>query len=329
MKRAEKRALSSILALVMMLQIVFVSGITASASNEMPIVPAEPQVSISGLNLLLDGEIGLVYHVYVPDDYPDGYVTLSCKDDTVRIDIKDCTAFDKNLRYMFTYHLSAIALSEEVTITVYDKNGTSLATASESAEGYAKRLLDDPKATDAEKKVAETLINYGHYAQLACAEANGWVIGETFAETAAFYAPSVDPSVFSGYDIEWSTHSGSFTELSVSLRLDYKTSLVLYVPVDEKPTVKVNGKEIEATPGERVANTYRIEIPGINALSLADQYTVEINDVTVTLCAFSYCRLAAEYNNSQNVIDTIRALYEFFIATDSYLHPNTESEAVK
>ena len=331
MKKFGKRMASVILALIMILQIMFVSGITAFADNETPIVPIDdkPEVKINGLNLILDGEIGLVYHVYVPDEFLNGYVVLSCKEDSVTTNIKDCKDKDLNLRYVFTWHLSAIELSEKVTITVYDKDDIELATLSRSAEDYAKLLLKDEKATESEKKVAETLINYGHYAQLACSEANGWVIGEDYAETTAFNAPTVDTSVFSDYAIDWSTRSGSFGNLSMSLRLDYKTSIMLYIPVEEKPTVKVNGEEAEAVLSERVENTYQIEIPGINALCLTNEYTVEINDVTIKLCAFSYCKLAVQHNKSQNTIDAMRALYEFYDATDKYLNPVTESEVSK
>lgn len=325
MKTYEKRSASILLAVILALQMMFVSGITVFAEGtETPIVPIDSSVNINGLNLVLSGEIGLTYHVYVPKKYRDGTMVLKCMDEEITMNITECPQ-DNDHRYTATYYLSAIELSEPVTLTVYAKDDTNhknpLATKSRSAEDYVKLLLEDEKATDKEKNIAKTLINYGHYAQLACSEANGWVIGEDYAETTAYNAPTVDTSVFSDYGSKWNTRSGAVNHLSMSLCLDYKTSIMLYIPVEEQPTVKVNGEEIEAVLSERVKNTYQIEIPGINALNLTDEYTVEIDDVTITLCAFSYCKLAVSHNASQNTINAMRALYEFYQATVAYNTP--------
>ena len=314
----KNRIAALLLAFITALQMM--SGVFVAASEETPIVPVdEPKVTVNSVNMILDGEIGLVFHVTVPDEYLDGYVTLTCKGDTVKTEIRDCTERDKNLRYLFTRHLSAIELSEQVCITVYDKNGTSLATMSRSAEDYAKLLRNNARATEAEKKVAETLINYGHYAQLACAEANGWSVGKDCTATTAFYAPTVDASAFSDYAVDWIARSERFEHPSMSLRLGCNTAILLYIPVKEKPTVKVNGKTVEAVPSAYVENTYEIEIPGIHALNLADEYTVEADDAVFKISAFSYYALAAEHSASRNTVDTVRAMYELYDATEKYL----------
>lgn len=314
--------MSVLLVCVMAIQMICISGITVLAGEETPIVPIEdPKVNISAINLILDGDIGLLYHVVIPEEYRDGYVTLSCKNDTEKINITGYTQTDKNLRYVFTKHLSAVELSEQVLIAVYDKNDVLLAASSNSAKDYADRLLQRPGTTAAEKKVAETLINYAHYAQLLCAEANGWVIGKDYAETPAFYAPTADASVFSKYNIRWSSASKDFDRLSMSLLLDYNTSILLYIPTENKPTVKVNGQTVEATPSPHLANTYVVEIAGINALHLADEYAVTINDVIITFSAFSYCKLEIHRSQNQDAINAMKALYEFYDATNQYLHP--------
>lgn len=321
MKKFGKCTASILLTLIMTLQLMFVSGISILAGNETVIVPIESEVNISGVSLVLNGEIGLVYHVYVPDDYPGAYVILSCKDKSVKTKISDCADLDMDLRYMFTWHLSAIELAEAVTLTVYDAGNKMLAEKTCSVQEYVSHLRTDVKATEKEKAIGEALINYGYYAQLACSKANGWVIGEDYEEITAYNAPDVDTSVFSDYDITWSTRTGSFKKLTMSLHLDYTTSIILYIPLDEKPTVIVNGDAVEAVESERITNTYQVEIPGINVLNLADKYEVSINDVTVEFSAFSYCKLAVDRHASTETINAVRALYEFYEATDKYLNP--------
>lgn len=320
-----KRGLAVLAAAILAVQMIFASGIMVfSDDTETPIIPADTGVEINGLNLVLSGEIGLTFHVYVPRKYRDGTMELKFEnkkdEEPDTMNIAECDR-DNDLRYTATYYLSAIELSEPVTLTVYDADGNPLARKTRSAEDYINQLLDEGGATDKEKNIAETLINYGHYAQLACSEAKGWVIGEDFAETTEIYAPTVDTSVFDKYEIDWQNPTEALPQFSMSLRLDYKTGIHLYLPLEEKPAVTVNGEAAEVIEIDRSGNKYEIFIEGINALNLEDEYEITVNDVTFTLSAFSYCHLAVSYNTSANTIDAMRALYEFYQAIVAYNSP--------
>ncbi len=326
MKTQGKRSISILLAVILILQMMFVSGITAFADGtETPIVPINENVKINGLSLVLNGEIGLTFYVYVDRQYRSGTMEFTFMDEEpITKNITDYPQDSSTRRYMATYYLSAIELSEQVMLTVYDTDGSILAQKSCSAEDYVELLKEDNKATDAEKNVAQTLINYGHFAQLACSEANGWVIGEDYKETTELYAPTVDTSVFDNYEIKWQNHTAIFNQFSMSMRLDYKTGIYLYFSLTEKPTVTVNGEAVEVKESQRLENNYEIFIEGINALNLENKYEITVNDVTFTLSAFSYCNLAVQHNASENTIDAMRALYEFYQATVDY---NTPAEA--
>lgn len=317
-----KRSLAVLAAAILAVQMIFASGIMVfSDDTETEIIPTDSGVEINGLNLVLSGEIGLTFHVYVPRKYRSGTMVLEFMGEkTSPAIINECPQ-DSDYRYTATYYLSAIELSEPVTLTVYDADGNPLARKTRSAEDYINQLLDEGGATDKEKNIAETLINYGHYAQLACSEAKGWVIGEDYAETTEFYAPTVDTAVFDKYEIDWLNPTEALPQFSMSLRLDYKTGIHLYLPLDEKPAVTVNGEAAEVIEIDRSGNKYEIFIEGINALNLEDEYEITVNDVTFTLSAFSYCHLAASYNSSANTIDAMRALYEFYQAIVAYNSP--------
>ena len=329
-----KRTYKIFVSIILVISVLLISAVPAFAGGvEMEDMPDDPpiesRVEISGLNLILSGEIGLAWHISVPDTYQQkGYVKLEFEDadddeEPIIYNITDCKQ-DLEKRFVAIFYLSAIELSRKVKITVYDKNGVVLASKTKSAEEYVKLLLQEGNATEKEETVAKTLINYGHYAQLACSEANGWKVGEDVPETTAFYVPAVDASVFDAYDIEWQKHSATFHQFSMSLKLDYKTGILLYVPTAEKPTVTVNGEAVEVVKSERIENNYEFEIKGINALNLEDEYEITVNDATFTLSAFSYCKLAVQHNTSANTIDAMRALYEFYQATVNY---NTPAEA--
>ncbi len=312
----KKRMLSLFLALIFTFQY----GFTAFADTETPYVPLS-DVDIYGVSLVLSGEIGLTFHVKVKKQYWGGIMELKFenKEDVVPIilNFKDCPSEGLGL-YTATYYLSAIELSEPVMLTVFDADGGVLVQKSCSAEEYVGLLKQDEKATEEEKNVGITLINYGHYAQLACSKANGWEIGEDYKETGEYYKPTVGTSAFNGYKIKWQKHSATPCHFSMSLRLDYKTGIHLYFPFAEKPTVTVNGEAVEVVKSERLENNYEIFIDGINALNLENEYEITVNDVTFNLSAFSYCNLAVKRNTSQNTIDAMRALYEFYRATVYY-----------
>ena len=319
----KKRIISLLIAAFIVLQ----SGIISFAGDtETPIVPTNPNVQINGLSIVLSGEIGLTFYVYVAKPYRGGTMEFTFMDkEPITMNIIDCPVDNSTHRFMATYYLSAIELSEPVTLSVYAADDTEhdkpLAQASYSAEDYVGFLLKDEKATEKEKNVAKTLINYGHYAQLALSEANGWKIGEDYAETTEFFAPTVDTSVFDNYKIDWQNKTELSYQMSMSLSLDYKTGINLYFPLEEKPTVTVNGKAVDVIESERLEDNYEVRIEGINALNLEGEYEITVNGDTFTLSALSYCCLAASYETTEHNIDAMKALYEFYQATVIYNTP--------
>ena len=114
----------------------------------------------------------------------------------------------------------------------------------------------------------------------------------------------------------------------MSLRLDYNTGIHLYFPLEEKPTVVVktvsmeSAEAIEVTKSERLEDCYEIFIDGINALNLEEECEITVNDVTFTLSVFSYCKYAIDNQVDEEVIDAMRALYDFHQAVVAYNLPS-------
>lgn len=313
----KKRFFSALMAFFLAVECLLSAPIPASADTETEIVPiTEDKTKINGLSLTLDGDIGLVYHVSVPTAQKSGYMVLEKSgEQTLRTAIRECPR-DKNGRYTVTQYLSAVELSEPVTLSVYDQSDVLLATKTKTAEDYANALLADRSATAKEKKVAQTLINYGHYAQRACAAANGWEIGIDVAETAAFYPPSVDASVFAPYVVQYD--GVDLLPMALALRLDYRTGILLYFAGKEPPVVTVNGNAVALTACSAGIFSWVTEIEGVNALHLEDEYIVSVDEKKVTLCAFSYGAMLMQDPVSGDTMDAMKALYEFYDATCAY-----------
>lgn len=283
----------------------------------LPASAVDSEVSIEGVSLVLSDGIGLAFRVYVPQKYRSGVMVLEFMDDKpIVVNIADCP-HGNDKRYTVTYYLNAIELSEQVTLYVYaeydDEHSSPLARASCSVEECVALLKDDEKAPEQEKVVAEALMKYGYYAQLACSDTNGWTIGKDYAETIhPVDELGCDVSVFKSYGIDWAKHPETPLNFSVSLQLDYKTGIHLYFPLDEKPTVVVNSEAVEVTDSDRLENTYEVFIEGINLLNLEDKYEITVNTATFMLSAFSCCNSMISDNADENTVNALRALYELY-----------------
>lgn len=284
------------------------SGVTVNAAYG-------ESVDINGLNLVLTGEIGLVFHTVVPDKYLDGTFRLtSTNGETVTYNINDCGQ-DEDGRYLAKYNLSAIELSEPVTLTVLNADGKPITAKTKTAEEYGQTILASEDATEKEKNVVGTLLNYGHFAQITCAENNGWEIGRDYAATAEYSELTAADSVFDKYACTTSGSDETIKGMNIQLSLDYKTDINLTFTADKEPTVTVNG---EGTEVETVGDRYRVVIKGISALRLAKEYTVVINNkLTMKLSALSYCQLTNGQQNENN-INAVKALYEFYKSAVAY-----------
>ncbi len=275
-------------------------------------------VDINALNLVLNGEIGLVFHTVVPEKYLDGSFKLTSRtSDTVTYKISECEK-DHEGRYLAKYDLSSIELSEPVTLTVCDENGDVITSKSNSAEKYGKTLLNDETVTEKEKNVIRTLLNYGHFAQIVCAEFNGWEIGKDYAETAKYADLATDDSVFNSYASERIGYDAKIADIGVQLRLDYKTDMLLRFSTAARLTVLVNDTAAEVEKSEIGGFDYCVHINGISALDLTKEFTVNVNGkITLKLSAMSYCKSAIE-QNGENCKNAVKALYEFYLATVRY-----------
>lgn len=275
-------------------------------------------VDISGLNLVLTGEIGLVFHTSVPEKYIDGsFVLTSRTSDTVTYKISECGK-DAEGRYLAKYNLSSIELSEPVTLTVCGKDGNAITSKTKSAEQYGKVLLEDETVTEKEKNVVRTLLNYGHFAQIECSEYNGWEIGKDYAETAKYADLTTDNSVFDGYKHSWSGKDSSITKVGVQLDFNYKTNINLYFATKEKPSVAVNGETVTVEECTADGFQYRVSVKNISALDLAEEFEVLINNKkTLIISALSYCNSAIKQKGTTSE-NAVKALYEFYQATVKY-----------
>ncbi len=274
-------------------------------------------VDINALNLVLSGDIGLVFHTVVPDKYTDGYFVLTCRTGkTVKKNIKECIK-DSDGRYIIEYNPSAVELSEKITLTVFDKDGNSLTSKAKSVEDYANTLLSEKSTTQKERNVITKLLNYGHFAQIDCAAANGLTLGTDIAKTAKYADLTVSENVFDNFAGKVEGKDNSVGSIALQLSLAYKPGINICLKVNSVPKVTINGKRIDAKSYDDEQYNCIIDMEGIGIANLAKEYTVCINDkLTLTFSPLTYCWLSKK--NGGDSLDAEKALYEFYLATVDY-----------
>ena len=310
-------------------------------------------VSIDGLSLLLDGDIGLWFHVTVNDEALKAgsymMLTIGSKSDrtetvylidTETVDLTDKTPKDESGRYLFAFDVNSIQLAEKVTATFYDANGTVYDTKSQSVEDYYK-LIKDQSTNENEKALVKALVNYGYYAQQALSKTNGWVIGKDYATSTKQDGDLITGNL-DAYKPVITGSSTHVTGLNVSLLLDNKTTLCLYFTTSDKemPRVTIDGGS-ELTPivyGEqdptitdgKVTNIeqmsdgrWLVRISNIDALHLGDVHTVTADGRTIYLSALSYGSVIGGTEN----INAIRALADYYQAALTYAGKTVMTEA--
>lgn len=270
----------------------------------------ERPCDICKMNIILSGEIGIVFHTNVKTAYLDGSFVLSSRTgDTVTYKITNCSK-DADGNYLAKYNVSAVEMAEPVKIQVLDKSGNLLAEKEKSVAGYASSLLADNSTSSDEADLVKKLINYGYYAQLACSAADGWEIGNDYAQIQNFSSPAVNASVFEGFAPVYSG-DGKCT-VSYKLAFDYKTDFILYISSGSVPEVTVDGNN--ATVYECLDGRYAVVIKGISLTNLAQSYDVVINgSLKITVSPLSYGALAFE-SGSQTTKNAVASMYELFNA---------------
>ncbi len=283
-------------------------------------------VIIDGVNVVLSGELGLVFYTAVPEKYLEGSFKLSCRTgETVTYKIADCGK-DGYDRYKAKYNLSAVQLSEPVTITVCDKAGDTITFFTTSAEQYGKTVLNDETVTEKEKKIVKAMLNYGHYAQIECAEYNGWEIGKDYYLTEKYADLTAKDTDFDEYAATHLLCNPSMSKLGIQLNLGYKTDIKIHIPSKTLPNVTVNGEQVTVYESDIKGYGYYVLINEVSALDLAKRFTINVDDISsMSFCALSYFK-AAIGKNGENSINAVKALYELYVATTEYNYKPTAPE---
>ena len=294
----------------------------------------------TGFSLLLDGQIGLNYFVYLPAEMIEGQVVKFTwtvngvqKEFSHTVTASDLT--EKG--YKITCPMNAPEITRDVTLTV-SVYGEPVSCET-SVTGYAKYLLSNEyKASyvaeygqDKYNKLAylvKTMLDYGAKGQtkfsidadnLANTNLDYTMKNVTSDMVAGLLDPSAVPDMSTGLDAYGLKYAGSAVVYmsKTSLRLFYKiTDADKFDLV--KDSVTFDGNQVSyVVSGNRVY----FELENISAANLDHRYTLKIGESEYEFSALDYVRSCLDYSDQIDaaMLDLAKATYWYCKAANDFI----------
>ncbi len=142
---------------------------------------------------VLEGQIIVNFFALLPQisgvDYSKSYVKFDVLNDTTYNPVQEYDpSFTTNGKsgtyYGFRCCLTSIQMADPITATLHYGNGKTI-THTYKLTDYLDKYYNDTSKSEALRNIVGAMKDYGHYAQIALAEVNGWTLGTTHFATEA------------------------------------------------------------------------------------------------------------------------------------------------
>ncbi len=289
------------------------------------------QSYISGASLSIEGEIGVNIYIKPGNNIENGYVMVKGPNDeqAKKIELTKENYNEKTEDYMVSCPVYAPQMGEKVEFTLFDENDVqhdiwnSLKTSSYEVYRYAvndyiETAINSEKTSEKLKNLARKMQNYGAWSRDYLISSK-----QISSDTAEIATPTevtgVNVSTFAKKQV---VKSDDFNveDLNISLVLDSQTALRLYYSGDYMANITVTraGKTVKIKKGRTGGDNY-IEIPNIPAHYLDDDLVVDFGDKgNATVSAYSYYYLVLAKSTNEKLKNTVKAMYEYNTAADTY-----------
>lgn len=317
--------------------------IGAGGGTETPIAEDEPEFKAH--QPVLEGQIIVNFFALLPEisgvNYNNSYVKFDVLKDTTynpaqEYDASFFTDGKSGRYYGFRCCLTSIQMADPITATLHYGNGLTV-THTYKLTDYLDKYYNDTSKSAALRNIVGAMKDYGYYAQIALAEANGWKLGTDHmpTEAATVYTDSdIEEArkAVEGYAKSWNVGTSGIQSIGYRLVLDSDTALELFLRPAEGYTGKIcaysRGAIGITDTGANLAvkqsdGRYLVQISGIPAHRL--DYTNTIRVVTdkgefdIKVSALSYVNTiinSDKYNT--NMKKAVTSLYKYYKATKEY-----------
>ena len=297
--------------------------------------PAEPQ--FKSHTLVLSGQIGVNF-------YMDLAMLTPAEREAVQMEfvvngVSSYDTFDRDFTnpsthkyYGFTCYINSLQMAETITAVLHYGDGLSVSQ-TYSAKQYVDYIVANSSAYTAEALgLVSAIADYGHYVQPFLEANHSFVLGEDYAvmpgqtvytdaDVTAVKAAVADRQIVKD------TENSQIEVVTFSLDLESETAIRIHLRVragySGTVTATVNGNSADCVLQND--GRYLIEIGGISAHKLGDEYNVTVSaggTCTVTVSALSYVysmlnSASATFDNDTSHMAAV-AIYRYYQKTLAY-----------
>ena len=286
-------------------------------------------------SLILSGQIGVIFHVYVPDgavskDYYTYFDVSGDKSQNTQpvYPFEEFTE-DGNKFFGFKCYINSVQIADEIHAVLNYGEGKTLEH-TYTAKRYLDSLIADTTQSEDVTELGRAIKDYGSYVQPVLAAENHWEIGKKHASMDCEY--TYDKSDFEtvsndtkDYAIVRNVPEGSgIKNVSFALVLDSETAIEIYLTSKDGYNGTVVA-HVDTNTTDNMAvkkgSEYVVSIGNISAHLLGKEYTVNVatEDVNfdVKISALSYVQ-SAIHDDSEAMKRAVTSLYRYWKATMTY-----------
>lgn len=249
----------------------------------------------------------------------------------------------------FTCKVNAIQMADPIEATFHYKaeDGTEQTVSRDTqftVRMYIAKCMLDSTTTKAEKTLASSLADYGHFVQIYLSELRNWVLGEDYTTIYSYGEDENSPethfgsekveqikNALNGYSIDRTNQSEAIERITYSLVLDSETAIRVYFKMKDgyEGTFAVTLDD-NAYTAKNVGGRYLVEIKGISAHKLGVKHTIDVQtddngSAHVEVSALSYVKSMLEQKTGETdadikARDAVCAIYYYHSAAQALLN---------
>ncbi len=275
--------------------------------------------SMEGTSAALEGDIALRFKYFISDEVKDAATLVIARNgkENIVLTVADAAyADEENETYTFEYRINAAEMTEVITLTLDNGNGTKDSARTRSFVQYAKELLkseDESLVT-----LVKDALNYGALAQIYFGKNETNLANASLSEEdkLRYESATAENAV--------KTVEGTLPEglklAGFSLECLAGTKMNVYFTAEEgfdatAARFTVNGKEVSLKYED---GYYSLSAEDIAAAELKKEQVFTAGDATVTLNAYAYIAAQLKKTDDENLKNLVKAMYVYGESAAAY-----------
>lgn len=287
--------------------------------------------------LVLSGQIGVIFHLTVPDtfksNYPNAYMTFTVNgvegEQFMLSQAEQDTTYTGN-PYVFTCYINSIQMAEKITATFHYGSGLTVSNKCSASDYIDMAVADETFQQDATlMALLNAIKDYGHYVQIPLKAYHQWEDGK-YAEMSAATEYDADTVSTAQTAVEGYAMTGidrSLIGAEIDLELNSETTIHVYLTktsgVTSFTATRDESDSDMSISYDSANDTYTVTISGISAHKLAKTHTIHVTagstkfDITVSALSYVYSAINGDEQYS-GLKNAVTSLYNYYNATMSY-----------